>query len=225
MNMPRIPEPELMTEAEQAEAYAAADFAEPHARVIALFRETFPDWAGCGWVLDLGCGPGDIALRFARAYPGCRVDGVDGAQAMLEAGKILFAKAPDCADRVTLHRALLPRDFPPREFYDAVISNSLLHHLHEPSGLWETVRRHAAPGAPVFIIDLMRPESREQAQWLTDTYTVGEPEVLKHDFFNSLLAAFTVDEVREQLAAAGLSGLQVKAISDRHLMVWGWRLG
>ena len=48
-----------------------------------------------------------------------------------------------------------------------------------------------------------------------------EPGVLQRDFFNSLLAAFTPDEVRGQLAEAGLPTLQVKTISDRHVMVTG----
>ncbi|HET9234400.1 MAG TPA: SAM-dependent methyltransferase, partial [Candidatus Eisenbacteria bacterium] len=57
--MERIPEPELMTEDEQARAYAQADFEEAHSRFIALFRETFPEVSE-GTALDLGCGPGDI---------------------------------------------------------------------------------------------------------------------------------------------------------------------
>ena len=46
-----------------------------------------------------------------------------------------------------------------------------------------------------------------------------EPPVLKRDFYNSLLAAFEIEEVRAQLAAAGMSGLSVRTVSDRHLLV------
>jgi hypothetical protein len=41
--MQRIPEPELMDEAEQARAYALADFAEPNERFVACFEATFPE--------------------------------------------------------------------------------------------------------------------------------------------------------------------------------------
>ena len=34
-------------------------------------------------------------------------------------------------------------------------------------------------------------------------------------------AAFTVDEVQQQLRQAGLAGLSVQAVSDRHLTVVG----
>ena len=66
--MQRIPEPELMDEFDQARAYAAADFSEPNERFVELFLATFPGFDR-GTILDLGCGPGDIALRLAGRLP------------------------------------------------------------------------------------------------------------------------------------------------------------
>ncbi|OBS08394.1 class I SAM-dependent methyltransferase [Acidihalobacter prosperus] len=218
--MQRIPEPELMLDEAQAKAYAEADFEAPHTRVIELFRESFPDWSGSGDVLDLGCGPGDISLRFAAAYPRCRVDGIDGSEAMMAAGRARIEHA-GLADRVHLHKALLPADRAPMPRYDAVISNSLLHHLHDPQVLWTAVKRYAAPGAPVFVVDLLRPRSREQALAMRDRYAAGEPAVLQEDFYNSLCAAFTLDEIGEQLREAGLEGFAVRAVSDRHCVIHG----
>lgn len=219
--MDRCLEPELMEEAAQALAYAQADFEAPHGRVIELFRQTFPDWSGTGRVLDIGCGPGDIAMRFARAYPDCTVDGIDGAPAMLEVGRRLLEKDPALRARVSLHQAFLPADRPPADSYHAVISNSLLHHLHDPFVLWDAIARYAQPDAPIFIVDLMRPASRAIAEQLTVTYCEGEPEVLRHDFFHSLLAAFTVEEIQAQLDRTPLASLQVNSISDRHVMMHG----
>lgn len=221
--MERVVEQELMLEAEQAAAYARADFEAPHTRFIELFAECFPDWPGQGRALDLGCGPGDIAMRFARAYPNCLVDGIDGAPAMLEAGGILRCRYPDAEKRVRLTHARLPHDPPPHDQYDAVFSNSLLHHLHEPRVLWASAIRHARPGAPLFVIDLMRPSTREEALLLTSNNVGGEPEILRLDFFNSLMASFTLEEVKCQLQAVGLDHLTTVAISDRHLMVHGTR--
>jgi len=219
--MQRIPEPELMDEEEQARAYAAADFTEPHDHFIELFSGAFPDFEAPGFVLDLGCGPGDIAMRFARAYPGSTVHGIDGARAMLRCGKALLDEAPDLRGRVELLHCLLPAETLPRTAYDAVISNSLLHHLADPAVLWRTVKAASAPGAPVFIIDLLRPESTAEARRLTGLYMADEPEILRRDFYNSLLAAFALDEVRGQLEAAGLGCFRSRQVSDRHLVVWG----
>jgi SAM-dependent methyltransferase len=218
--MERLPEPELMNDAEQAAAYAFADFEQPHARFIELFRETFAAEVIDGAVLDLGCGPGDISIRFVHAFPGCVVHGVDGAAAMLAHGRGRLAKE-GLVERVRLIEGYLPGAALPLAAYDVVISNSLLHHLRDPMVLWQTVKQYAKPDAPVFIMDLLRPAGREQAQALVDEYAADEPDILRHDFFHSLLAAYRSDEVAAQLHTAGLDGLTVQAISDRHLLIHG----
>ena len=209
-----------MDEPEQARAYAEADFAEPHDRCIQCCRDVLGDEAIKGRVLDLGCGPADITIRFARAYPDAVFDGVDGAEAMLAHGRRMVRDA-GLDGRIYLHRVHLPAPVLPGSPYDAVVSNSLLHHLDDPMVIWETIKAHVKPGAPVYVMDLMRPVSREKAQWMIDEYAAGEPEVLRKDFFNSLLAAYEIDEVKEQLGAAGLGHLKVEAIGDRHLIVYG----
>ena len=105
--------------------------------------------------------------------------------------------------------------------FDGAISNSLLHHLQEPGVLWETLKENVRPGAPVFVMDLLRPESRSEAEALVETYSGDEPDVLRRDFFLSLCAAYRVDEIEQQLTAAGLSHLTVEVISDRHWVVFG----
>ncbi|HXW10693.1 MAG TPA: methyltransferase domain-containing protein, partial [Steroidobacteraceae bacterium] len=80
--MHRVPEPELMDEAEQARAYALADFAEPNERFVGYF-EAYCAGLSTGAVLDLGCGPGDIVLRLATRHPDLVVHGIDGSAAML----------------------------------------------------------------------------------------------------------------------------------------------
>jgi SAM-dependent methyltransferase len=218
--MERVPEPELMEDDAQARAYAAADFVEPHERCIVLLREGLPRLRREGRALDLGCGPADVTIRFARAFPGWRVAGVDGSAAMLRYGRAAVARA-GLADRVALRQVYLPDGSTPGEGYDLILSNSLLHHLTDPQVLWSSVRCCSGDGAHVFVMDLLRPASRVRAQALVAEYAAGEPEVLRRDFFHSLLAAYRVAEVEAQLAAAGLGQLAVRQASDRHLIVWG----
>jgi SAM-dependent methyltransferase len=220
--MERIPEPELMLDEEQASCYACADFDEPHGRCVDLFSEFFLGIPLQGAILDLGCGPGDISFRFARAYPRCVVHGIDGSPAMLAASDIIRPRYLDVADRVTFIEGCLPDICLPRRRYDAVVSNSLLHHLHEPALLWDAIRRFTSPGAPIYVMDLMRPGSLEDAAWLVELYAKHEPDLLRKDFHNSLLAAFEADEVRAQLKNSGLGHLTVTAVSDRHLVVSGY---
>jgi ubiquinone/menaquinone biosynthesis C-methylase UbiE len=183
----RVPEPELMDTVEQARAYADADFAEPHEAFVVRFGERFQEFRS-GRVLDLGCGTADVTLRFARAYPHVRVHGVDGASAMLDEGRTLVRNA-NVGDRVLLELVRLPSRVLAAGSYDAVISNSLLHHLADARVLWATIASAARPGAPVFVMDLCRPASTDAAHDLVDTYAAGESPVLRDDFFRSLCAA------------------------------------
>lgn len=201
--MERIPEPELMDDPEQARAYANADFSEPHQAFVERFAQCFPRHRPQR-VLDLGCGAADITIRFARAYPDCELNGVDGAPSMLMLAREAIARA-GLEHRIHLSEARLPASALPRRTFDTLISNSLLHHLHDPQVLWRTVAEHAAPRAPVFLMDLCRPVSRKQAEQLVVTHAGTEPEVLKRDFFNSLLAAYRPEEITAQLAQAGFS--------------------
>jgi len=213
--MERIVEPELMTEAEQARAYAEADFESAHSRYPLLFQEKFSDCPPTGYALDIGCGPGDVTRRFAQILPGWTFDAVDGSATML-------AQAPK-TERINYIHGFIPGAPLPHARYGLVLSSSLLHHLHNPAVLWDTVRQRTSTGSMVFVVDLRRPGSREIAQQLTDQYTQGEPEVLRRDFYNSLLAAFTPQEVRRQIDLTGLDRLNVEVISDRHLLASGLR--
>jgi hypothetical protein len=68
-------------------------------------------------------------------------------------------------------------------------------------------------------MDLLRPESPERAAAIVEANAAGEHPLLKEDFYNSLLAAFTLEEVAGQLAAAGLGSLRSQQTSDRHWLV------
>jgi ubiquinone/menaquinone biosynthesis C-methylase UbiE len=218
--MERVPEPELMLDDEQARAYAAADFDAPHSHCIELLRQAHPDLPAQGRALDLGCGPGDITIRLARALPAWRIDAVDGAPAMLELAQVAAARA-GVQSRIRWWQAVLPSDELHARTYDLVVATSLLHHLSDPAVLWSAATRCAAAGAALFVMDLLRPPSIASAHDLVERYAGDEPEVLRRDFFNSLCAAYRPAEVRAQLGAAGIEHLAVQIVSDRHLIAWG----
>lgn len=221
--MKRIPEPELMNEASQARAYADADFSEPNQLFLELFTEHFPDFDGTT-VVDLGCGPADIAIDFALFHPDAKVIGVDGAQSMLEFGNDRIAKT-GLAGQVELRCLYLEpgtvNHICSSGEADAVISNSLLHHLATPATLWQAINFLGSKSTKIMVMDLARPDNKEQAAGMVEQYAGDEPDILKQDFYNSLLAAYTPDEVRGQLDNHGLQCLEVSMSSDRHLLVSG----
>lgn len=219
--MQRTPEPlELMDDAAQAAAYAAADFAEANSLFARLLQGLHPQPLH-GRALDLGCGPADIPLALLRQHPQLRIDALDGAPAMLALAQQRLDADPQLAGRLQLHCEYLPCASLPASYYDAVLSNSLLHHLAAPDDLWLTLRHCARDGATVLVMDLARPASPLAVDSLVETYALNEAEVLREDFRNSLHAAYTPDEIRDQLKANGLQQLQVDMVSDRHWAVRG----
>lgn len=216
--MPRVLEPELMDDPLQAEAYAAADFSVENQDFVNRFREYFPDFSE-GRVLDLGCGPADIPIRFAKLYPACQIIGIDASAPMIRLGGQAVKQA-GLSDRITL-RCERVDAVPGARIVDAAISNSLLHHLPNPLQFWHKLRSLVKPGSPVLVMDLLRPESPEVAQAIVDRYAADEPDILRRDFYNSLLASFTEDEVTTQLARMNLTRLLIDIPDDRHWVVGG----
>ncbi len=219
--MQRTPEPaELMDEAAQAKAYAEADFSDANTLFVTLL-EQHGGASLDGRVLDLGCGPADIPMTLATRHPGLDIDALDGARAMLDLAARRLDARRDIALRLRLLHDYLPSSTLPRRHYRYLVSNSLLHHLADPGVLWDTIKHCGEAGAQVLVMDLARPSSVPALDGLVETYAIDAPEVLRRDFRNSLMAAYTPDEVRDQLCAADLAHLEVGWVSDRHLAVRG----
>jgi ubiquinone/menaquinone biosynthesis C-methylase UbiE len=214
--MDRLLEPELMDDAAQAAAYANADFSASN--------QWFVDQVLAGpltgaRVVDLGCGPADVLVRLAAADRSLHITGVDGSAPMLALARQAAAGA-GVGDRIDLLQAHLPSTRPPAGAFDVVLSKDFLHHLPEPATLWSEIRRLGRPGARVWVMDLVRPTSEEIAREMVERDAGGNDPVLKRDFYHSLLAAFTADEVAAQLEMARLA-FTVRPAGARHLIVEG----
>jgi ubiquinone/menaquinone biosynthesis C-methylase UbiE len=206
-----------MDEDDQAPAYSEADFSESHDRFVTHIGTRFGPLLG--EVLDLGCGPADPTVRLAKANPAVTIVGVDAGPMMLSLARERIERS-GLAGRVRLEQRRLPDSSLPWHGFDAVVSNSLLHHLVDPMDLWRTVGRCVRPGGVVAVMDLLRPRDVAGVDQLVAD--LGEsPPVLRADFRNSLLAAYRLDEVAAQLAGGGLDDLVVEQISDHHLFVGG----
>ena len=159
--MNRVLEPELMTDPDQAQAYAAADFATVNQGFVDRFRASFPDFAR-GHLVDLGCGPADIPIRFCRALPGVTVTAVDGSEAMLAPGRAAVAAARLEA-RIRLVCARLPEQ--DLEIYWGAYLGTEDEIL--VSGTLRDV---------IGDIERARREARERKGWIMDSYLLRRPE-------------------------------------------------
>ena len=215
--MQRILEPELMTDSAQCEAYAAADFAASNQAFVDIVCGLIP--ADAMTILDLGCGPADVMIRLVHARPTLKITAVDGSSEMIQ----LATKAIDAcgfSERIVALEGYIPGLPLPAGQFDVVLSKDFLHHLPNPMVMWQEIRRMVRRGGLICVMDLRRPDSPAAAQAIVDKVASNEPEILRHDFFHSLCAAFTPDEIREQLKSAALD-LTVTTCGERHMLIQG----
>ncbi|MCH8203989.1 MAG: methyltransferase domain-containing protein [Candidatus Hydrogenedentes bacterium] len=217
--MQRIPEAEIMDIPERAQAYADADFREVNEAFVERLLELAGDLASAR-VLDLGTGPGEMPFRIAAQRPGWRIVGLDASMPMLRLGEAARREG----STAMAHRFVLAdakRTPFADDTFDVIFSNSILHHVDDPVAFWKEAARVAKPGALLFVRDLLRPESPEAAHDLVETYAADEHPLLKEDFYNSLLAAYTPNEIRSQLLEASITPLDITPVTDRHVDVSG----
>ena len=206
-----------MGDEEQAIAYAKADFSSSNQMFVERLLEGYS--AALKNVLDIGCGPGDVPVRLARAKPPIAITAVDASEPMVRLARRAVHKA-GLQKQIRVVKGQVPGLAFEAGDFDALLSKDLLHHLPDPAVFWAEVKRLTKKGMVVFVMDLLRPKTERQARSIVESVSGREPAILKRDFYDSLRAAFTLAEIRQQLRDASLD-FGAAQISERHLLVKG----
>jgi len=210
----RTLEPEIMEGNDEAEEYAAMNFAAPNARfaedALALIANVENPVA-----LDIGTGTAEIPLLMLSRHRSLRVVAVDLADAMLAIARRRATESGHQA-RIELRKLDGKALGLPHGSFDLVMSNSVVHHIPNPADLFLQVATAVRPNGAIIVRDLARPPSREAAAALVERYADGDTAKQRGLFFDSLCAALTIPEVREAATTAGLTDLRIVMVSDRH---------
>ncbi len=211
----RVLEPEVMDTAEEARDYDAMD----HAAVNCVFVADFlAGWDGANPVLDIGAGTAQIPIELCQQSAAAQVVAVDLADHMLALGRVNVRRA-GLEDRVRLERADAKQLPYTDGVFGAVISNSIIHHIPEPSAVFAEMVRVAGPGGVLFVRDLLRPDDADALSALVATYAGAANAHQRKMFAESLHAALSLEEVRALVAAMGFDPATVRQTTDRH---WTW---
>jgi len=227
-HLPRVPEPEVMDDSDEVEAYSSAAAQAYLDRI----DDTFVDHAlrllrsrigrgESGFALDIGCGPGQIVLKLAHRLPGWRFAGVDRSvnmvrQAMAardEADERAGGKRTSRVDFFTGDGSSLPYA---DGSVDLVLCNSVLHHLREPARLFAEMARVAAPGAAILLRDLRRP-SRPAYPLHVRWYGRHYSGLMYKLYCDSVRAAYTPEELAGMLRASPLRDARIFLLGRTHL--------
>ena len=215
----RVLEAEVMDKPEEAREYDSMDHAAVNHRFVADFQVAHGPGRG-GEVIDIGTGPGRVPIALCRADRRFRVLGVDLAGPMLDLARRNVAEA-GLTDRIRFGRGdakSLP--FPDGRF-EAVVSNTIIHHIPDPSAAFAEMVRLVAPGGTLMVRDLARPSDESELDALIDRHAASEPIAARNLLRESLHAALTLDEVRAIVVEIGLAADDIAMTSDRH-WTWTW---
>ncbi|NJK27977.1 MAG: class I SAM-dependent methyltransferase [Coleofasciculaceae cyanobacterium SM2_3_26] len=208
----RILEPEVMDTPEDAQEYDAMDFTEVNA---AFAREAIAACPHGGTILDAGTGTARIPLLIAQERADWAIVAIDLSAEMLRVGQQHIEQA-GLSDRIRLEQVDAKQMPYADRAFDAVISNSIVHHLPDPMPFFREVKRVLKPNGSLFLRDLRRPEAMETVEQLVGAIGAEYNAYQTKLFRDSLLASFTVAEVQQMLEDAELTGVRVYESSDRH---------
>ncbi len=221
-DMPRVPEPEVMDDSSEVEAYSSAaaqaylntidDTLVEHALNLVKGRERERCIA-----LDIGTGPGQIVIKLAKRLPQWKFIGVDRSSGMIaQAQSNLASAAGGLADRVEFQIADGNRLPFPDSSFDLVMCNSVLHHLAEPEKLLSEMARLVNPGGAILLRDLRRPGRFTyplHVRWHGRHYS----GVMYRLYCDSVRSAYTVPELKRLLASAALPRTRVFEHHSTHI--------
>ena len=154
-------------------------------------------------VLDLACGPANQLVQVARLNPEVRFVGLDASPTMLQCAQSTLAQAG--VSNVELMQGDMTRLAHLEDAsLEGVICTMSLHHLPDHAALCATlleVRRVLKPNGRFYLMDFGRLKRLSTQRFFADD--LRQSAQFTEDYFNSLRAAFSVDELTAAIAPLG----------------------
>jgi len=221
LNLPRVPEPEIMDDSGAVQAYSSAaaqlylsqldDTFVAHALRLVAPRRDF------GRGLDIGTGPGQIVWKLARRLSGWHLVGVDRSPTMIRQA---LAEGDVPGGETSCRVQFLQADGGHLPFADAsidlVLCNSVLHHLERSARLLAEIKRVANPAGAILVRDLRRP-SRLAFPMHVRWYGRHYRGLMYKLYCDSVRAAYTLDELSGMLHESPVTGTRLFTVGQTHL--------
>lgn len=225
--IPRKLEPEVMDSPEEARDYDSMDHGEVNRIFVGDLLAAAKQAALTPRsprveldVLDCGTGTAQIPIELCRRALAIKVTAIDLAVHMLDVARRNIATA-ELEHSIHLELADAKNLSYEDACFDAVVSNSIVHHIPEPRAALAEMVRVLRPGGLLFVRDLLRPADRDALEELVQTYAGNANAHQQQMFRDSLGAALTIEEVRALLAELEIPPAWVSQTSDRHWTIRG----
>ncbi len=229
--MERIPESELMESRKQVLSYVEGDFSKGENQFVDFINHYLISnqihLTNEDLIVDLGCGPGNITEKIALKWPDANVIGIDGSKEMIKQAKIrnnldLNMKTLKninyfCSDI----RSIDLKEISSKSNIKLLVSNSLLHHIISIDHFLDCICNLSTEDTINFHKDLIRPKDEKTALELKEKCNGIYNNVLLNDYYASLKASYTKDELKKIISERMLHSLDVIEDGDEYLILYG----
>lgn len=213
--MGRVLEPEVMEAPEEASAYDELDRLFGDVLFQGFAESALRMGVASGAVLDVGTGPGRIAIRIAKLNPGFSIDAIDLSRSMLQLAQ-RNAVEHGVADRIRFSVGDAKRIPFPDHRFDLVVCHNMLHQLPDPRVALAEISRVAKPEGGILVRDVRRlPEP-----WMTlalPWYCLRYSPALRRLTYGSFRAGLTLREFSDLVDSAHIPRARVRRYFVTHI--------
>jgi ubiquinone/menaquinone biosynthesis C-methylase UbiE len=205
--MGRVLEPEVMEAAEEAAAYNELDRLFGEILFQGFAESAVQMGVAAGRVLDVGTGPGRIAIRIAKLNPRLSIDAVDLSASMLALAE-RNAREQGVGDRIHFSRGDAKRIPFADGTFDLVVCHNMLHQLPDPLSTVKEIVRVTRPQGALLIRDVRRLPAVFM-NLLLPLYCLRYGRVLRSLTYASYRAGLTLREFSEMAGEAKIERVRI----------------
>jgi ubiquinone/menaquinone biosynthesis C-methylase UbiE len=184
---------------------------EVHRRLAVKIANTIEG----GEILDVGSGPGHLAIELTKLLPDAKIVGVDMSTSMIEIAEKNVTEQ-GVSDRVTFRQgdaAEIP--FADRAF-DFVVSSWSLHLWKDPARVFAEIHRVLKRGCEALVYDARKhPPAEEVKRWMRATDSIVMRFGLRHSFNEG----YTAKEIEGIVSDIPFDKVEVQA-KGADLEIW-----
>lgn len=217
--MDRVLEESLMVNKDQVEAWNSAHRQFTIDGFVEWFKHRKDKQ---GLIVDIGCGTGTLAFSLLDEFPNLKIKGFDGSPAMIDYAERTI-KEKSLEDSYSVECKMI-EDIEPIPECKTIISLGVLHHFADPIVFWKSLDRISPPGSVWMILDIHRAKDENEINEIIEVVsgTNKNNQLYIDDLANSLRAAFTEQEIRDQLSSLGLRfniDLHINPVAGEIMMI------
>ena len=175
----------------------------------AMARSALKMGVAKGKVLEIGIGPARIATRLVTYNPQFSVIGIDLSTNMLNIAKNNIKDANIDETKIILIKSDAKKLPFKNESFDLVISQNMLHHLPDPVLMLSEINRVVKNTGAILIRDVIRPPNKLIAKIYSYILGLNYTNTMRIMYYESMLAAFSINEIKSLLNQAGLNNIKI----------------